>query len=238
MLHHLLNERIRNEYEDLQNGIFLRQLLNGEELIRLEQLITGQQAVIAELVEQRQEILANPNLVYWRPGTRLNPIMEHFTQLRYRPFSECKPDFDMALKSIISDCGMDIRRMVEGYGAAKVWLTVQVRYEPANPRDEKHKPFEFYLTSAATRFYRGEPITGGDGAPYAEPLRELFERIQKLNANFIKEQSGLVLADILQLVIRGVRYDPLAGRGLRELPPYLISKKAIVNIQNTDDRCF
>ena len=114
--------------------------------------------------------------------------------------------------------------MVEGYGAAKVWLTVQVRYEPANPRDEKHKPFKFYLTSAATRFYRRETTNGGDGAPYAEPLRELFERIQKLNANFIKDQSGLVLAGILQLVIRGVRSDPLAGGCHSELPKYLKGK--------------
>ena len=47
-----------------------------------------------------------------------------------------------------------------------------------------------------------------------------------------------MLAGILQLVIRGVRYDPLAGRCHRELPKYLKTKKAIINIQNTDDRCF
>ena len=111
--------------------------------------------------------------------------------------------------------------MVEGYEAAKSWLTVQVRYEPANPKDEKHKPFEFYLTSAATRFYRPQPTNGGDGAPYVEPLRELRTRIQKLNANFIKDQSGLVLAGILLLVILGVRYDPLAGQYHSELPPYI-----------------
>ena len=47
-----------------------------------------------------------------------------------------------------------------------------------------------------------------------------------------------MLAGILQLVIRGVRYRPLAGRCHRELPPYLKGKQAIINIQNTDDRCF
>ena len=89
-----------------------------------------------------------------------------------------------------------------------MWLTVQVRYDPANPRDEKNKSFEFYCTCAATRFVRREPTEGGDGAPYAEPLRELFERLKQLNATFFREQSGLVLAGILQLEIRGVRYIP------------------------------
>ena len=106
-----------------------------------------------------------------------------------------------------------------------------MRYEPANPRDQKNKPYEFYLTCAATRFVRCEPTKGGDGAPYAEPLRELFERIKKLNATFIREQSRLVLEGILQLVLRGVRYIPLASRCHRELPPYLKAKRAIINIE-------
>ena len=35
-----------------------------------------------------------------------------------------------------------------------------------------------------------------------------------------------------------MRYIPLAGRCHRELPPYLQSKKDIINIQNINDRCF
>ncbi|MCP6768593.1 hypothetical protein NL529_27510, partial [Klebsiella pneumoniae] len=31
---------------------------------------------------------------------------------------------------------------------------------------------------------------------------------------------------------------PLAGRGYQELPKFLSKKKAIINIQNTDNRCF
>ena len=74
--------------------------------------------------------------------------MKHFTQLRYLHFYVCKPDLDTAFSAIISDCGKDIRNMLQSYGSAKDWLTVQVRYDPANPRDQKNKPFEFYLTCA------------------------------------------------------------------------------------------
>ena len=78
--------------------------------------------------------------------------MQHFTQLRYLPFNLCNPDLDTALSAIISDCGTVNRNMMQSYGSAKVWLTVQVRYEPANQRDQKTKSFKFYITCAATRF--------------------------------------------------------------------------------------
>ena len=149
----LFNDRVAAESQILQRCMRLRQLLPAERLVRLEELIPGQQAILAQAVAERQEFFDNPNRLYWRPGTRLNPHMRHFTQFRYLPYLVCEPDLDLALSAVISDCGTDIRQMIESYGSAKVWLTVQVRYEPANPKDEKNKPFEFYLTCAATRFF-------------------------------------------------------------------------------------
>ena len=175
----------------------LRQWLTEERIAKIDQLIPRQQAILAEVVAERQELLDNPNRQYRRPATRINIYMHHFTQLRYLLFVVCKPDLDTALIAIISDRGSDNRNMMQRYGSAKVWLTVQVRYEPANLRDKKNKSFEFYLTCPAKRFFRREPTEGGYGAPYAEPIRELFERIKKLNATFIREQSGQVLAGIL-----------------------------------------
>ena len=232
------NKRVSSESQNLQNLVKQRQSLTGDRGALFEQLIPEQHAILAEAVVERTVFRDNPNRVYWQPSTRIRPQMVHFTQLRYLPFSVSKPDLDIALEAISVDCGTDIRRMIDGYGSAKVWLTIQVRYEPANPLNEKYKTFEFYLSCAPTRFFHRDPTDDGDGAPYAEPLRELGMRIKRLNAQFIRELSGLVLAGILQLVIRGVRYIPLAGRCFRELPPYLKNKKAIINIQNNDERCF
>ena len=232
------NDRLAEETRVYQKCIHHRKCLTGKYLEKLETIIPRQVAILENAIAEQAEFRANPNRMYWRSSTRIRPQMAHFTQLRYLPFSVTKPDLDIALGAISSDCGTDIRRMIEGYGSAKVWLTVQVRYEPANPKDEKNKPFEFFLSCAPTRFFHRDPTNQGDGAAYAEPLRELCNRIKLLNAKFIRELSGLVLSGILQLVIRGVRYMPLAGRCFRELPPYLKNKKAILNIQNNDDRCF
>ena len=106
----LLNVRVQFESQLLQLCVRQRQWLHDKRLARLEQLLPMQQAILAEVVAERQELLDNPNRIFSRLGTHLNPGMEHFTQLRYLPFSVCKPDLDMALNSIIYDCGTDIRR--------------------------------------------------------------------------------------------------------------------------------
>ena len=115
---------------------------------------------------------------------------------------------------------------------------MKFRYEPANPKDNEKKQIETYVSSKSTRIYPRKPIDGGDGAAYAEPLRELHKRIKQANATYIREGSGWVFAGILEVLIKGAKYDPLAGRCYRELPKYLKAKKTIINIQNTDDRCF
>ena len=144
----------------------------------------------------------------------------------------------MALNAITSNCGIDIRDMIEGYRWAKVWITIKFRYEPANPKDNEKKSIETYVSFKSTRIYPRKPIEGGDGAAYAEQLRELYERIKQANATYIREGSGWVLAGIFEIVIKREKYDQLAGRCYRELPKYFKAKRAIINIQNTDERCF
>ena len=134
----LFNERVSIESRILQLCVRQRQLLTEERLAKLEPLIPRQQAILAEAVADKQEFLDNANRQCWRPATQINHHMQHFTQLRYLPFYLCKPDLDTALSAIISDCGTNIRNMMQSYRSAKVWLTVQVRYEPANPTDQKN----------------------------------------------------------------------------------------------------
>ena len=64
------------------------------------------------------------------------------------------PDLDQALSGGRVDCGRDLhQQLIEYGGAAKVWLTVQVEYEPVNPLANK-VPFEQYLSAAPTRIFR------------------------------------------------------------------------------------
>ena len=73
---------------------------------------------------------------------------------------------------------------------------------------------------------------------YIDYLQILTDRIKEFNAKFIRDNSGLRLARVLQFTLKMVKDAPLEGRGWQPLPEFLSNKKAILNIQNNDERCF
>ena len=86
-------------------------------------------------------------------------------------------------------------------------MTVQVRYEPAIPDDydERHG-FTQFLSETATRFFRRDGPINGYANSYTDVLRILTDRIKQHNAKFIRDKSGLQLSEILQLILKAVKY--------------------------------
>ena len=135
-----LNERVAKEQYEYDKIVRLHSLIRTPETIaRMDEYMTHQKARLDRAIEDRQDLLDNPERRYWQPGTRLHPETKQFTHLLYKPFLRCKPDLDMALNAITSDCGTDIRQIIEGYGGAKVLLTMKFRYEAVNPKDNRKK---------------------------------------------------------------------------------------------------
>ena len=148
------------------------------------------------------------------------------------------PDLDQALSGAKVDCGRDLgKQLFEFGGAAKVWMTVQVEYEPVNPLANQ-QPFEQYLSAAPTRMFRRAGTFSAFTNPYINSIQILTDRIKEFNAKLIRDKSGLRLASVLQFTLKMVKYAPLEGRGWQPLPEFLSKKKAIINIHNTDERCF
>ena len=72
--------------------------------------------------------------LYWQPGQPIGVPVRNFRQIRYLPLPNAVPDLDQALSGARIDCGRDLhKQLIEFGGAAKVWMTVQVEYEPVNP---------------------------------------------------------------------------------------------------------
>ena len=70
---------------------------------------------------------------------------------------------------------------------------------------------------------------------YNEMAEEIEEEIQKVqNA----EGSGWQFLKVIKLVLHTTRWQPLYGSSYMPLDPYLANKKAIINMQNEDDKCF
>ena len=186
------------------------------------------------LTERHRQV---PNL-YWQPCQPIGVSVSTFRQTKYIPLPNAVPDLDQALSGARIDCGRDLyKQLIDFGGAAKVWITVQVEYEPDNPLANK-QPFEQYLSAAPTRMFKRDGTISEFINPYIDSLRILIDQIRNFNAKFIRDKSGLRLARVLQFILKMVKYAPLEGRGWQPLPEFLSKKKAILNILNNDERCF
>ena len=63
-----------------------------------------------------------------------------------------------------------------------------------------------------------------------EKLDAMVGAILLHNALFVRQSSGLVLADVLTFRFKVCEYLPLVGREFKQLPTFLAKKKAIVNV--------
>ena len=70
---------------------------------------------------------------------------------------------------------------------------------------------------------------------YNEMVEEIEEEIQKVqNA----EGSGWMFLKVIKLVLHTTKWEPLYGSSYIPLDSYLANKKALINMQNEDDKCF
>ena len=181
-----------------------------------------------------------PLNAYWEKCTVAVQSPHYFHIFQYSPLEGKLADLNLAMEGAVLDCAPDVHKLIlKEFAPIKLWITVLVRYEPANPLDDPERHgFDQYLSAPATRVFRREGIVNLWESPYADDLRLLTERIKIHNAKFIRDKSGLVLAEIKNLYFRACRYDPLRGSSWKPLPGFLQRKHCIVNIQNKDNRCF
>ena len=70
---------------------------------------------------------------------------------------------------------------------------------------------------------------------YNEMAEEIEEEIQKVQE---AEGSGWQFLNVIKLVLHTTRWDPINAGSYIDLPEALKNKKAIINMQNKDDKCF
>ena len=70
----------------------------------------------------------------------------------------------------------------------------------------------------------------------------ILDEILMRNDNYIRERSGLVISEIIKATLVIAEHNPLQpisrGSSYLRLPPFLENKKAIINVNNKDHRCF
>ena len=158
-------------------------------------------------------------------------------QLSYKPLDSVLHDLDRAMHWLCIEAAQDIDYNLDEMLSAKLWLHVRVHYESANPEDPKAKEFDNTLSVRPTIIGK-HPITGPEPyRPYQEALRTLADRVLEFHARFIRKESGFVLSHIYECHLYILKFNPI-GDAYVPLPKFLESKKAIINVHNSDNRCF
>ena len=71
-----------------------------------------------------------------------------------------------------------------------------------------------------------------------ELLNKLFREIIEKEDTYVKNGSGWYFKEVVRLEIHTVEYTPITGSSYIPLPDWIVRKKAIVSIRNSDNKCF
>ncbi|KAF0146940.1 MAG: hypothetical protein FD143_3161, partial [Ignavibacteria bacterium] len=121
-----------------------------------------------------------------------------------------------------------LEEQFQQFRAIKVSFIVTIEYQ--NTRFRNNEPFYMYLRSSLHLLYQRAEIP--------EAVKSMNEQIMLRNENFMQNGSNLQISKIFYVSLAFTRFAPLAGSGYRELPEFLDLKRAIINVKNTDNRCF
>ena len=122
-----------------------------------------------------------------------------------------------------------LKEQLHARTALRWYLSVKVRFiKFVNNGEEVNT--EAFFTSNCHRLLQEYDIH--------EQVIYSIEKIKNDFENFLREGSGWALDKIQRVYVNICKYKPLKGHSFIELPRKLKSTKAIINIQNTDNKCF
>ena len=121
-----------------------------------------------------------------------------------------------------------IQKKVQLHHGVKVQLVVSTVY--VKVKQPEKEPIIGHLRSRFHAIFHKHQLF--------DIVKSLFKDVREKHLNFIRDASGLRFNGIHGVAAYFAKHTPLAGSAYVELPPFLGSKKAIVNVKNTDNRCF
>ena len=163
---------------------------------------------------------------YFFPKFQQNSLHGHIQDIELQS-SRDEYDLTAYLRNLCNRLECEIDELVKKKRGVKFWVAIKVTY--INPKKEDQE-FTAYLNTGSIQFTNTFQIE--------ETLKTIKDRLLLRNAHFIREQSGLVIKTIHGARYKVSKYFALIGSGYAPLTKFLATKKAIVNVNNSDQRCF
>ena len=86
--------------------------------------------------------------------------------------------------------------------------------------------------------FSSKPEVNLEGTDVDDLYNTMLDRVLETLATFQRNGSNWTFKSVICLEIHTVAYEPLKGSSYISLPPKLTQKKAIINMQNEDNKCF
>ena len=114
------------------------------------------------------------------------------------------------------------------HGAIKVDFVVTASFK--SDKYKESQSFPIYLRSSKYLIYQAQEVS--------TTVASMNQEIQSRNENAVRNESQLKIVRIDYLTIMVSQFHPLSGRRYKALPQFLKNKRAIINVENKDNRCF
>ncbi len=122
----------------------------------------------------------------------------------------------------------ELKDYLKQHRGVKVYLVLTISY--LSQEIPEREAWIFYLGSEAQSIHTEGQI--------AESTKIIFNQILTKNDHLVRTKTGLVIEQIHWASIFLSKFAPLSGESFQELPKFLKLKRAIINVQNADNRCF
>ena len=128
--------------------------------------------------------------------------------------------------SFLQDARQNIMSVLRNNGRTKVKLILKCYMEFLTTNEIK--PADFHSNIEVNL----------DGTDEKELYDTIGERILEKIDTFLAKKSDVRFHSVIKFELHTVSYNPLRGETWIPLPKELADKKAIINMQNKDNKCF
>ena len=87
-------------------------------------------------------------------------------------------------------------------------------------------------------FFTSFTHTNIESTDVDELINKFTDENEEQQENYLEKGSGWYFKEVVQFEIHTVEFNPAKGSSYIKLPDWISNKKAIVNIQNKDEKCF
>ena len=148
---------------------------------------------------------------------------------KYNPNKTEKYDILLALQGKKRTIIKNLEKQLTKRGGIKWYLSAKVRMVKTSPDGDDQSSEPHFRSKCNTTINTND-------------IEEMFdEGVEKIKSSFLeyqREGSGWQLETVLHIDLGLVTYKPLKGASYLPLPKRIRNKKAVLNIQNRDQKCF